>query len=102
VANHREDHPAYIEGCFGCKINTLQLNPGDAGRVMSDKRWVGELDAYKAARNQGVQPATTRRKDIEAAMQASEKLGRAYDGGTMPPAASITDRHATVMNEVGV
>jgi hypothetical protein len=78
------------------------LNTGDAGRPVSDRKWTGELDAYKRARAQGIQPATTRMKDIVAAEQASETLGRAYDGSSMAPAGTITKRHATVMNEVGI
>lgn len=95
-------HSTFIEDCFGCKILTLQLNPGDAGRPMSDKKWTGELDAYKRARAQGIQPSTTHTADIVAAERASETLGRAYDGTTMPPAKSITKQHANVMNEVGI
>lgn len=97
-----DGHTEYVDGCFACKASTLQLNPGDAGRPMSDKKWTGELDAYKRARAQGIQPTTTRMKDIVAAEQASENLGRGYDGSTMPPAGSITKQHATVINEVGI
>lgn len=102
ASSAHDDHTDYVDGCFACKAATLQLNPGDAGRPISDKKWTGELDAYKRARSQGIQPTTTRMKDIVAAEQASEKLGRGYDGTTMPPASSITTQHAAVMNEVGI
>jgi hypothetical protein len=97
-------HTQYTEGCFACKASTLQLNPGDAGSnmAMSNKRWNRELDAYSEARSQGIQPAGTRLGQIEAAVEASDKLGKAYDAGTMPKAESITKAHGAVMKEVGM
>ena len=46
--------------CFGCKAKGLQLNTGDAGRDIPDKKWNSELGAYREARQQGIQPAGTR------------------------------------------
>ncbi len=40
-----------------------------------------ELDEYKAARNQGVQPAGTRTNQTRFAMEQSEKSGRAWQAG---------------------
>ncbi len=32
---HRErTHPEYVEGCFGCKASTVDLNPGEASTSM--------------------------------------------------------------------
>jgi hypothetical protein len=36
-----------------------------------------ELDAYRNARKTGIQPRTTKLKDINAAVRASDSLGRA-------------------------
>jgi len=97
-------HTSYVEGCFACKIPTLQLSPGDASsnKEVSKKKWNAELDAYADARSQGIQPAGTRMGQIERAIEASDTLGKAYDAGTMPKAESITKAHATVMKEVGL
>ena len=98
---HREQvHPEFVEGCFGCKVGTLQLNAGDAKSniAMSRKKWDGELQAYRDARDQGIQPAGTSMKAVEAAHKASETLGRAYDANTMTKADRITDKTAKVMN----
>lgn len=97
-------HDAYVEGCFGCKARTLQLNPGDAlsGRIMPQGKWDNELAAYRAARAQGVQPAGTKLHQVQEALDASERLGRAYDGGTMPAAPRVTKEVASVMNELKV
>jgi hypothetical protein len=98
------DHPEYVEGCFGCKIGTLQTSTGDANSVkaMATKKWDGELQAYRDARSQGIQPGGTSKRAVEASLKASETLGKAYDGNTMPKANKITKKAAAVMKELGV
>ena len=91
--------------CFGCKAKGLQLNAGDArGDVIASgttqKKWNSELEAYRSARAQGIQPNGTRAHQIEAAHDASDKLGAAYDGGTMVQAKKIDKPTATVMREL--
>ena len=96
-----QTHPEYVEGCFGCKIQLLELSTGDAKRDISDKKWVGELNAYKEARAQGIQPAGTTHKHIQQAYAASEALNRPYNADTMPTAKNITKQTVEVMKEVG-
>lgn len=97
---HWEHHPVYVEGCFGCKASTLQMNAGDAKRDIPDKKWNAELQAYRDARAQGIQPAGTRMKDIQEAHKASEVLGKPYDADTMPKAKQITKGVVEVMKEI--
>jgi hypothetical protein len=101
---HWEAHPEFVEGCFGCKGLTLSMNAGDADsrRVMTNKAFNRELEAYKEARAQGIQPSGTSMKKIEEAVKASETLGRAYDAQKMPPAKHINKKSAEVMKELGV
>jgi hypothetical protein len=82
--HQRTKHPEFIEGCFGCKIATLELGTGDAGRPesMSQKKWNKELDAYAAARKQGIQPAGTSLKQVQKAVDDSNKVGKAFDANT--------------------
>lgn len=87
--------------CFGCKIKTLQLNTGDASRDIPDKKWNSELQAYRDARAQGISPSGTSRHQIEAAHEASEILGTAYNAETMPKAKDINSNTAAVMKEIG-
>ncbi len=96
-----QTHPEYVEGCFGCKIQLLELSTGDAKRDISDKKWVGELNAYKEARAQGIQPAGTTHKHIQQAYAASEALNKPYNADTMPTAKNITKQTVEVMKEVG-
>lgn len=101
---HWEAHPEFVEGCFGCKGLTLSMNAGDADsrRVMTNKAFNRELEAYKEARAQGIQPSGTSMKKIQEAVKASETLGRAYDAQKMPPAKHINKKSAEVMKELGV
>jgi len=99
-------HEAFVEGCFGCKVATLELSTGDArGDVIASgttqKKWNAELDAYSAARAQGIQPGGTSMKQIVAAHKASENLGKPYDGNTMVKANKIDKKTATIINELG-
>ena len=99
--HQRQTHPEYVEGCFGCKIQLLELSTGDAKRDISDKKWVGELNAYKEARAQGIQPAGTTHKHIQQAYTASEVLNKPYNADTMPTAKNITKQTVEVMKEIG-
>lgn len=78
--HQRQVHPEYVEGCFGCKISTLELGVGDANSKvsMSTSKWDAELKAYKDARAQGIQPAGTSMKQIQKAVEISNKTGKAY------------------------
>ena len=80
------------------------MNSGDADsrRTIPNKKFNAELDAYKSARAQGIQPNGTSMAKIQEAVKASEILGRPYDGNKMAPAKHITKKSAAVMKELGV
>jgi hypothetical protein len=78
---HRErTHPEFVEGCFGCKASTIDLNPGEANSrlTMSSKKWDKELALYRSARAQGIQPEGTSTAKIRKAIDISNKTGTAY------------------------
>ena len=77
------------------------MNSGDAARDIPDKKWNSELQAYRDARAQGIQPAGTRMKDIISAHEASETLGKAYNAETMPKAQDINKKSVEVLKEIG-
>lgn len=97
------EHTFYVNGCFACKLLTLELNTGDAGRAdsMSQKKWDKELQSYRDARAQGIQPAGTTMKAINEAKTASDKLGSAYNADVMPSADKITKASAEVLKHTG-
>ena len=104
--HRRTKHPEFVEGCFGCKVSTLELNAGDAkGSIIASgttqKKWDSELAFYKSARAQGVQPEGTSRAAVEKALKASEVLNKPYNGETMPSANRINTKTVEVMKEIG-
>jgi hypothetical protein len=80
--HRRTTHPELVEGCFGCKISDLQLSVGDARHdgVMSAKQHDKELGSYFDATRQGIEPISTKTKDIKAAVKLSNDTGVAFDG----------------------
>lgn len=97
------NHAECGEDCFGCKAKGLQLNTGDASsqKIMSNKKWDGELNEYRKARAQGIQPAGTTMAAIQEAYRASEVMGKAYDADTMTKADTITKQSVSSLKEAG-
>lgn len=97
-------HVEYVEGCFACKIKTIELGTGDAGRAdaMPQKKWDGELAAYREARKQGIQPEGTSMKHIEAAKKASDIMGSAFNAETMGSAKAMTKSKAEGMKVLDI
>lgn len=85
MGKHREVHPIDIDGCFGCKIMGLQLDPGvaKANGIPTAKEHDKELGSYYDAIRQGIEPVSTKQRDIDAAVAASNTAGKAFDGNTM-------------------
>ena len=100
------DHTMCGDDCFGCKAKGLQLATGDAsGHIIASgttqKKWDKELDFYRDARAQGIQPESTNRKAVEKAIEASEVLNKPYSGETMVKAKDINKDTVAVMKEIG-
>ena len=53
-----------------------------------------DLNAYKTARANGIQPEGTSLEKIRQAETASRRLGRPYDANTDPPANMIVNKNA--------
>ena len=52
----------------------------DKDRENADNK---ELDSYYAAVSQGIEPISTKQRDIDAAVKLSNEAGMAFDGNTM-------------------
>lgn len=78
--HQRQVHPEYVEECFMCRVSTVSMNAGDAksGVEMGAKKVNKELGLYREARKQGIQPDSTKTKDIQKAIEVSNKTGHAY------------------------
>lgn len=73
---HSDFHSEYIEGCFGCKVDSLRVGYCRS-LVGQDKTRAnhieGELAMYEKAVRSGIQPESTRYPDIIRAQEWSEK-----------------------------
>jgi len=58
------------------------LAAGARSASTSAKKWDAELNAYSAARKQGIQPAGTSMAKVQEAVEKSNKAGKAYDANT--------------------
>lgn len=61
---HRRTHPAYIEGCWQCRISSVGIapsatptrSPHAAETKAREERWSKDMPAYKRLRQNGTQP----------------------------------------------
>lgn len=68
-----QDHQTYGE-CMRAK----NLRVADVGYTHLNKKHTRELSSYEKARKEGIQPQSTRQKDIDLAVRQSDKTGTAY------------------------
>ena len=71
-----QDHESYSD-CL------QEANFGFTGCFPTRRGWDKELDSYYSAVRQGVEPISTKKKDIDAAMMLSNEAGKAFDGNTL-------------------
>lgn len=81
MANCSTGCPTQDHESFGACLRAkhLQLNPQLANTGAS-KAWDKELEAYRNARRQGIQPAGTTMKKIREAEEISQQTGVAFKG----------------------
>lgn len=69
-----QDHQSFGE-CLrqkGIRVAYCGIGGGDAS---TQKQWDRDLDAYSAARRQGIQPASTDRSSVDEAVKLSNDYG---------------------------
>lgn len=69
-----QNHTSYAACCRG-----LQLNSGE-DRTFKQRAWDAELQAYRNAVSEGIQPDGTSMAKIDAAKKKSDAVGVAYGG----------------------
>lgn len=72
-----QDHASY-GACLRSK--NLQLNPNLANADAS-KKFDSDLQKYRNARAQGIQPDGTSASQVQRAEEMSQRMGQAYDAG---------------------
>lgn len=66
---------------YGACLRSKNISVGQVDRT-EQKQWDNEIKAYRAARAQGIQPRTTQLADVQAAVEISDRSGRAFDAGS--------------------
>lgn len=78
-----QDHETFGE-CIRAKgLRVAYCNSaGSGGDATEQRRWDNELQSYRDAVRQGMEPESTRTKDIQKAVRWSENHGVAYSAET--------------------
>lgn len=79
------DHATYAE-CLKSNMPMIapSTHPSKTGWDMDKiKRDNKELDSYYSAVKQGIEPISTKQKDIDAAVKLSNEAGKAFDGNSL-------------------
>ena len=71
-------HASYGECMRSKSTKVAYCDSANNRDATTQKKWDSELDAYRAAKAEGIQPATTKRKDIDAALAVSDKTNTAF------------------------
>lgn len=72
------DHESYA-ACLRAKApKVAYCNSAGGMDATAQKRWDRDLDAYRSARAEGLQPSGTSRKQVDAARALSDATGSAY------------------------
>lgn len=77
-----QDHETWGACARASNIRVGWSNSASGLDLTKQKRWDKELDEYASARQQGIQPRSTKTKDIRAAVDHSNKTGSAFNADT--------------------
>lgn len=80
-----QDHASWGE-C--ARSSNLRIGWAASARgldLTAQKAWDRELDEYGAARSQGIQPRSTKSRDIRAAVEVSNMTGSAFNADSKIP-----------------
>jgi len=76
-----KDHNSYAECLQSKRLGFMGVSPSrdgyDQTKVKKDDK---EIQDYWSATRQGIEPRSTRRADIDAAVKLSNEAGKAFDG----------------------
>jgi hypothetical protein len=73
-----QDHASYGECLRSKNLKTAYMQDWKGADYTRQKKADKELDAYAKARKEGIQPKSTKRRDIEYAIKQSDKTGTAF------------------------
>jgi hypothetical protein len=73
-----KDHASYAECLRAARVGIAAGESAPAS-IARGRAWEKELTSYAEARKQGIQPASTKQKDINAAVALSNTVDKPYD-----------------------
>lgn len=73
-----KDHDSWGDCMRAVNLHIAYAQSAKGLDFTTQKKWDNELALYKSAREQGIQPDSTKTKDIRRAIDISDKTGRAY------------------------
>lgn len=73
-----QDCPSYAACLKGKGTKVAYTNSAAGWDATAQKKWDADLSAYRDARAAGVQPASTRRSAVDAALRASDATGTPF------------------------
>lgn len=73
-----QDHATWGECVRAKNLKTAYCQSWKGADATRQKKADRELEAYAAARKEGIQPQSTNRRHVEAAVKASDQAGQAY------------------------
>jgi hypothetical protein len=73
-----QDHRSWGECVRSKGLKIAYANSAGGMDLSAQKRWDKDLDAYRAARAQGIQPSGTSREQVERAVAISNETGSAF------------------------
>ena len=72
-----QDHESY-GACLQAKgLRVAYCNSVNGSDYASQKKWDKDLDAYSKVRKEGIQPAGTKRSQVDLAMRVADNAGMA-------------------------
>lgn len=76
-----QDHGSYGECLRSKRPKVAYANMAGGMDATRQKNWDRDLDAYRDARRQGIQPSGTDRASVDRAIAISNETGTAYQAG---------------------
>lgn len=73
-----KDHGSYAECLQAAGVGTFLVRASKGEDGTAQKKWDKELDSYRAARKEGIQPDGTKQDKIDEARRLSDKAGAGY------------------------
>lgn len=73
-----KDHASYGECLADAGIGTYLVRISKGEDATAQKKWDGELDSYRRARKEGMQPDGTTQKKVDEARRLSDRAGAGY------------------------